>query len=107
MKKTIKLTETDLTNIVKRVIEENKKEGSMNYFENIGNEIQKSVLDAVKYAVNPIRISNHSNYFKQVVDYVWSDIDHDENTPTKREFVKFMKRDFADQILNHHQGLRR
>ena len=101
------LNESYLTRMIRRVINEDKKEDPMKYFEKIGNEIQRSVLRTVKYSVNPIRIRNHSNYFKQVVDNVWYDIDHDENTPSKRDFVKFMKRDFADQILSHHQGLGR
>tara|TARA_R110000868_G_scaffold405897_1_gene685781 strand:- start:69 stop:395 length:327 start_codon:yes stop_codon:yes gene_type:complete len=108
MKKIVRLTESDLTRIVKLIIEgEDKKEDPMKYFENIGNKIQKSVLKAVTWSVNPVRIRNHSNYFKQVVDYVWYDLDLDEDSPSKREFVKFMKRDFSDQILNHHHGLGR
>jgi|688.fasta_scaffold629602_1 hypothetical protein len=110
MKKVVKLTESDLSRIVKRVInEENKEEDPMKYFENIRGKIQKSILDAVKWYVNPIRIRNHSTYFKQVVDHVWPIIyvSRDENIPSKKDFVKFMKRDYANQILSHHQGLRR
>jgi hypothetical protein len=98
-----RIKETDLTNVVGKI----KKKDSMEYFENIGNKIQDHVTTAVKWIVDPIRIRDHSNYFKQVINYVWYKLDLDEHEPSKREFVKFMKRDFADQILCHHQGLGR
>jgi len=107
MKKIIRLTESELINVVKKVIEENKKGDTMSYFEGKGNDIQKSVLSAVKFAVNPYRIRNHSNYFKQVCEYVWMDVEWGDELPSKRDFMKFMRRDFADQILNHHMGLGR
>ena len=98
-----RIKETDLTNVVGKI----KKKDTMEYFENIGGRIQEYVLFSVKWIVDPIRIRDHSNYFKQVINYVWYKLDLDENEPSKREFVKFMKRDFADQILCHHQGLSR
>jgi len=107
MKKTIRLTESELIDMVKKIIEENKKDDIMSYFENKGNEIQKSVLDAVRHSVNPYRIRNHSNYFKQVCEYVWGDVEWGDELPSKRDFMKFMKRDFSDQILNHHMSLAR
>jgi uncharacterized protein Usg len=107
MKKIIRLTESDLINVVKKVIEENKKEDNRIYFQRRGNEIQKSVLSAVKYAVNPYRIRNHSNYFKQVCEFVWMDVDWGNELPSKRDFMKFMREDFADQIYAHHTGLGR
>jgi len=115
MKKVIRLTENDLMRIVKRVINESlfedtdkgDFEDSMSFFEKIGNKIQKLVIQAVKYEVNPYRIRDHSNYFKQVIDYVWLNLDMSENMPPKKDFVKFMKRDFGDQILIHHTNLGR
>jgi uncharacterized protein Usg len=107
MKKVIRLTESDLTRIVKRVINENKKEDPMKYFESVGNEIQDLVLKAVRTAVDPYRIRNHSNYFKQVCEYVWDRVEWGDELPSKRDFMKFMRRDFDEQIQNHHFHLAR
>jgi uncharacterized protein Usg len=99
---TMPVSERDLRRLVSRVINENKKEDTMKYFESVGNDIQKSVLKAVRTAVDPYRIRNHPNYFKQVCEYVWGDVEWGDELPSKRDFIKFMKRDFADQIENHH-----
>ena len=61
---TMPVSERDLRRLVSRVINENKKEDTMKYFESVGNDIQKSVLKAVRTAVDPYRIRNHPNYFK-------------------------------------------
>ncbi len=99
---TMPVSERDLRRLVIRVINENKKEDTMKYFESVGNDIQKSVLKAVRTAVDPYRIRNHPYYFKQVCEYVWGDVEWGDELPSKRDFIKFMKRDFADQIENHH-----
>ena len=99
-----RLTERDLSRIVRRIINEDK-EDPMKYFESVGNEIQDSVLRAVRTAVDPYRIRNHANYFKQVCEYVWDDVEWGDELPSKRDFMKFMRRDFAEQIESHHWNL--
>ena len=97
-----RLTERDLSRIVRRVINEDKKEDTMKYFESVGNDIQKSVLRAVRTAVDPYRVRSTSNYFKQVCEYVWGDVEWGDELPSKKDFMKFMRRDFDEQIQNHH-----
>jgi len=65
MKKIIRLTESDLNRIVKRIIneeEKNKKVSPMEYFDNIGGDIQDDIDMIVKWNVDPYRHSTVDEY---------------------------------------------
>ena len=110
MKKVIRLTESDLMKIVRRIVneqEENKKVSPMEYFDNIGGDIQDDIDMIVKWNVDPYSHSTVDGYFKSVCKYVWYNIEGNKDVPSKRDFMKFMRKEFYDYISNHLYGLRR
>jgi hypothetical protein len=110
MKKVIRLTESDLNRIVKRIIneeEKNKKVSPMEYFDNIGGDIQDDIDMIVKWNVDPYRHSTVDGYFKSVCKHVWDNLEGNKDVPSKRDFMKFMRKEFYDYISNHMYGLRR
>ena len=110
MKKIIKLSESDLVNIVKRIVteqEEKKKVSPMEYFDNIGSDIQDDIDMIVKRHVDPYKHSTVEGYFKSVCKYVWYNIESNKDVPSKRDFMKFMRKEFYEDISNHMYGLRR
>ena len=78
----------------------------MKYFEKIINKIQQLFLEAMEGKVDIDRVPNEAFYLREVLNYVWLNLDKDKNTPSEENFIDFMyKKDFVKQILNHYKNL--
>jgi methionyl-tRNA synthetase len=66
MKKTIKLTEADLTRIIKRVIEEQPEEVD----ENISNKLENKIIKLLNEADEKLNKREFKSLAESVIDYI-------------------------------------
>ena len=109
MKKIIKLTESDLTIIVKRVINENNI--TTNYFKRRGIDVNKLFYDSME-KINPCKYAKLATYFNKVFEkfiislYLNSktfkeDLEN-ETISIEHDIHKFVVNEYGDFIWDYY-----
>ena len=97
--------ESDLMRIVKRVINEEEEKDPMDYFHKMGGKISDDIDKIVRRQVDPHEYSTVESYFKRVCKLVWDNLQDKPDLPSKKDFMKFMRKKLFNYIENHMRHL--